>query len=80
MKPRDMFECECARSSSDRDQCGSAPCLHGGECVELSSTYICRCPEGFSGKQCERGENWPRDFLLRTKQLDDPEGEQDRAS
>ena len=40
----------------DRNQCGSAPCLHGGECVELSNTYICRCPEGYSGKQCERGE------------------------
>ncbi|XP_047451181.1 protein jagged-1b isoform X2 [Mugil cephalus] len=34
--------------------CDSAPCLHGGECVEKEGrTATCNCPVGYSGVFCE---------------------------
>ncbi|XP_053729523.1 protein jagged-1b isoform X1 [Synchiropus splendidus] len=34
--------------------CNSAPCLHGGECVdEEAHTFTCNCPIGYSGNFCE---------------------------
>ncbi|KAI9538692.1 hypothetical protein NQZ68_012345 [Dissostichus eleginoides] len=34
--------------------CDSAPCLHGGQCVEKDGrTITCNCPTGFSGSFCE---------------------------
>lgn len=35
--------------------CKSNPCLNGAKCVELSqSQFQCECPQGFSGKTCEK--------------------------
>ena len=37
--------------------CGSAPCLHGGECVlsaRRETQYVCLCTEGYGGDNCER--------------------------
>lgn len=37
--------------------CDSAPCLHGGQCVEKDGrTITCDCPMGYSGVFCEVGE------------------------
>jgi hypothetical protein len=33
--------------------CSSAPCLNGGQCINTNSTFICMCPRGFSGINCE---------------------------
>ncbi|KPP56828.1 hypothetical protein Z043_125513 [Scleropages formosus] len=38
---------------SDGDQCLSSPCQNGAECKDAMSSYICWCPVGFSGKNCE---------------------------
>ena len=36
--------------------CQSQPCLNGGTCVDqVAGTYSCRCPDSFTGPQCERG-------------------------
>uniref|UniRef100_A0A7S3A5U5 Metalloendopeptidase n=1 Tax=Rhodosorus marinus TaxID=101924 RepID=A0A7S3A5U5_9RHOD len=38
----------------DRDECARNPCQNGGECVDLEADYICNCPRGFTGDNCER--------------------------
>ena len=32
--------------------CDSTPCLNGGICSELDSTWVCSCPNGFLGPSC----------------------------
>ncbi|XP_006892164.1 PREDICTED: protein crumbs homolog 1 [Elephantulus edwardii] len=33
--------------------CNSNPCLHGGNCEDIYSSYLCTCPLGWSGAHCE---------------------------
>ncbi|KAI4874357.1 hypothetical protein NFI96_022214 [Prochilodus magdalenae] len=35
--------------------CDSAPCLHGGQCVEQKDgkSLLCNCPKGYTGTYCE---------------------------
>uniref|UniRef100_A0A8C5YXS5 Protein crumbs homolog 1 n=1 Tax=Marmota marmota marmota TaxID=9994 RepID=A0A8C5YXS5_MARMA len=33
--------------------CNSNPCLHGGNCEDIYSSYHCSCPLGWSGTHCE---------------------------
>ncbi|KAL4216538.1 hypothetical protein ACF0H5_024261 [Mactra antiquata] len=33
--------------------CNSSPCRRGGVCIESGDDYVCICPLGTSGKQCE---------------------------
>uniref|UniRef100_A0A8D1VJ47 Coagulation factor VII n=1 Tax=Sus scrofa TaxID=9823 RepID=A0A8D1VJ47_PIG len=40
-------------SYNDGDQCASNPCLNGGSCEDQLQAYICFCPEGFEGRNCE---------------------------
>ncbi|MCI4387913.1 hypothetical protein PGIGA_G00079470 [Pangasianodon gigas] len=37
----------------DGDQCLSSPCQNGGTCKDGMSSYVCWCPIGFNGKNCE---------------------------
>ncbi|XP_062870165.1 coagulation factor IXb [Trichomycterus rosablanca] len=37
----------------DGDQCLSSPCQNGGKCTDAMSAYVCWCPIGFIGKNCE---------------------------
>ncbi|KAL7848526.1 hypothetical protein AOLI_G00232440 [Acnodon oligacanthus] len=37
----------------DGDQCDSSPCQNGGTCEDGMSAYVCWCPIGFNGKNCE---------------------------
>lgn len=65
---RDLFTCECVERFIGRDcsvatstdspvqPCSRNPCLHGGECLENTSTpagYRCSCTVGFTGNNCE---------------------------
>jgi hypothetical protein len=38
------------------DPCENNPCLHGGTCNANSTTYGCRCGQGFAGENCEMGQ------------------------
>lgn len=41
----------------DLNYCGSHhPCVNGGTCINAEpDQYRCACPDGYSGKNCERG-------------------------
>ena len=32
--------------------CDSGPCENGGECSNVGDSFECKCPSGYSGKQC----------------------------
>ncbi|XP_072210311.1 basement membrane-specific heparan sulfate proteoglycan core protein isoform X3 [Excalfactoria chinensis] len=43
-----------AHGVSNCPTCQDQPCRNGGICEDAeSSTYICRCPQGFTGSNCE---------------------------
>jgi hypothetical protein len=33
--------------------CTSSPCLNNGQCLVYDATYICVCPKGYSGSECQ---------------------------
>ena len=33
--------------------CDSDPCQNGATCGNAGENYVCRCPEGFEGENCE---------------------------
>uniref|UniRef100_A0A3P8W5W3 coagulation factor Xa n=1 Tax=Cynoglossus semilaevis TaxID=244447 RepID=A0A3P8W5W3_CYNSE len=37
----------------DGDACISNPCAHGGQCKDGIGSYLCFCPAGFQGYNCE---------------------------
>ncbi|KAF7244994.1 Coagulation factor IX [Varanus komodoensis] len=37
----------------DGDQCTSNPCQNGGTCKDDISNYVCWCPAGYEGRNCE---------------------------
>ncbi|KAB0338116.1 hypothetical protein FD754_024799, partial [Muntiacus muntjak] len=43
-------------SYNDGDQCASSPCQNGGSCEDQLQSYVCFCPDGFEGRNCETGE------------------------
>ena len=38
---------------TDIDECSSNPCTNGAVCVDKVNHYICTCPPGFTGAQCD---------------------------
>ncbi|XP_013411335.1 protein crumbs homolog 1 [Lingula anatina] len=40
-----------------RDPCRSQPCQNGAECKNQSETYLCSCPSGYTGRNCETVTN-----------------------
>jgi hypothetical protein len=34
------------------DDCASSPCVNG-DCEDIGNGFVCRCPDGFNGIQCE---------------------------
>lgn len=37
------------------NECLSEPCKHGGTCEDQPGSYLCHCPQGFTGQNCELG-------------------------
>uniref|UniRef100_A0A1I8HGX7 Delta-like protein n=1 Tax=Macrostomum lignano TaxID=282301 RepID=A0A1I8HGX7_9PLAT len=37
-----------------RDNCFPSPCLNGGQCRTLVDAYVCTCPPGYGGLDCEK--------------------------
>ena len=33
--------------------CTSSPCLNNGQCLVYDATYVCVCPKGYSGSECQ---------------------------
>eukprot|EP00117_Sycon_ciliatum_P037554 scpid32913/ scgid6063/ Fibropellin-1; Epidermal growth factor-related protein 1; Fibropellin-I; SpEGF I; UEGF-1 len=38
---------------NDINECEPNPCLNGGQCQDLVNDFVCRCPPGYTGKNCE---------------------------
>ena len=45
--------------SKDLNECLSEPCKHGGTCEDQPGSYVCHCPQGFRGHDCELGTDAP---------------------
>lgn len=59
-----MFSLTCERFSinsllkafnhiTEIDECASNPCISEAMCVDKVNGFICMCPPGFTGVQCE---------------------------
>lgn len=42
------YECD-----TEINLCFSSPCQNGGTCVHQEGSYVCLCPDGYAGKNCE---------------------------
>ncbi|XP_026976581.1 protein jagged-2 isoform X2 [Sagmatias obliquidens] len=59
------WQCSCETNwggllcNKDLNYCGSHhPCTNGGTCINAEpDQYRCACPDGYSGKNCERAEH-----------------------
>ncbi|XP_009641654.1 coagulation factor IX [Egretta garzetta] len=55
---REVFEntektMEFWKTYIDGDQCESNPCKNGAVCEDAVSSYVCWCPPGYEGRNCE---------------------------
>ncbi|XP_010081488.1 PREDICTED: coagulation factor IX [Pterocles gutturalis] len=55
---REVFEntektMEFWKTYIDGDQCDPNPCKNGGVCKDAVSSYVCWCPAGYEGRNCE---------------------------
>ena len=41
----------------DIDDCDPSPCLNGGKCIDDVDSYSCKCAAGYTGDDCETGED-----------------------
>ncbi|NXA84781.1 FA9 factor, partial [Thryothorus ludovicianus] len=48
---REVFENE--EKTVNGDQCNPNPCKNGAQCKDGINSYVCWCPAGFEGKNCE---------------------------
>jgi len=39
------------------DECLSTPCQNEGTCIDASSTYVCVCPAGYEGDNCQHDKD-----------------------
>ncbi|KAK6047977.1 EGF-like domain protein, partial [Cooperia oncophora] len=56
------YECRCndgwiGDHCEERNPCPPEYCNHGGKCSQNGSDFVCNCPPGFYGPQCEHDVN-----------------------
>lgn len=44
-------------SMLDANNCTSNPCRNGGECTNIFAGYICKCPDTWTGTDCDEDVN-----------------------
>ena len=56
----------CQYFSLDVLPCTSNPCQNGATCFDSSdsSSYVCLCPSGFEGTNCENGKHCSKYFFF----------------
>ena len=42
----------------DINECYSLPCFNGGGCTDLINNFQCSCVPGYTGVQCESGDEY----------------------
>lgn len=40
----------------DINECENSPCDHNGTCINTLGSYSCHCPDGWQGKNCQKGK------------------------
>ena len=53
-----------SRNVSDINECSPDPCQNGATCQDLVGSYRCDCKAGYSGNNCETGENNLRGLFI----------------
>ena len=46
----------CVDWIAEIDECGSAPCVNGGTCVNGINSYTCLCVAGYTDLECAAGD------------------------
>ena len=53
----------------DSDECNPNPCRNGGTCRDLISSFLCDCPAGYSGHQCQHAKGRLRVYIRNATDL-----------
>ena len=53
----------------DGDECNLNPCRNNATCHDLISSYLCDCPSGYGGRQCEHIKGRLRVFIRNATDL-----------
>uniref|UniRef100_A0A8B9NHD6 Coagulation factor IX n=1 Tax=Accipiter nisus TaxID=211598 RepID=A0A8B9NHD6_9AVES len=66
---REVFEntektMEFWKTYIDGDQCDPNPCKNGAVCKDAVSSYVCWCPAGYEGRNCEIGTAFTVSFYF----------------